>query len=143
MIEQGARLFGTLVVAVGVNSNKRPTFSLGERLQMLKVITKHFKNVKITSYSDEYLVRYALRMKASHVLRGIRSAQDFAYEQTLRHINSDMDKNITTVFLTPPRILGETSSAIVKSMIGPVGWQQVIETMVPKGVAKALPAKFG
>lgn len=142
MIEEGAKLFNTLIVAIGVNPMKKPHFPLEERLAMLRNIAQHYPNVRVESFENEYLVRYAERMGASHILRGIRSTVDFIYEQSLRHINSDLDSRITSVFLTPPRDLGEVSSSTVMALIGPKGWRQTVATMVPAEVAKALEGKF-
>ena len=109
---------------------------------MLRGIVKRWPNVKVEVFHDEYLVRYASRHGASHILRGIRSVADFNYEQTLRHINADLDGDTTTVFLTPPRNLGEVSSSIVKGLIGPKGWEKVVTTMVPAAVAGVIKRKY-
>ena len=143
MIAEGARLFGKLIVAIGTNAAKKPTFGVEERLSMLHSICKRWPNVTVDVFSDEYLVRYASRKGASHILRGIRGVSDFHYEQTLRYINSDLDGDMTTVFLTPPRNLGEVSSSIVKGLIGPKGWEKVVTTMVPSEVAKVIRKAHG
>jgi pantetheine-phosphate adenylyltransferase len=131
MIEQGTRLFDRLIVAIGTNSEKRYAFSLEERLAMLHESLAPYRNVSIDSFSDRYLMDFAQSVKATHVLRGIRSATDYEFERTMRHINGDLDSGISTVFLMPPRDIAEISSSMVKSLIGPKGWQSVVKKYVP------------
>src|SRR5436190_1281297 len=77
MIQEGARLFDRLIVAVGVNPEKRYTFSLDERLVMLRDATKAVPNVSVASFSNRFLIHYAQLVGASHILRGVRSESDY------------------------------------------------------------------
>ena len=131
MIEAGVRLFGRLTVAIGVNPSKRPTFTLEQRLEMLRASTKHLKGVQITSFGNQYLIDYAEEIGATHILRGVRSPGDYDYERVMRNINGDLDPNITTVFLMPPRDIAEVSSSMVRGLIGPKGWKAVVRKYVP------------
>jgi pantetheine-phosphate adenylyltransferase len=56
MIQEGVRLFDRLVVAIGINPDKRYTFSLDDRLAMLKASTRQFRNLSVTSFSNRYLI---------------------------------------------------------------------------------------
>lgn len=134
MIEEGAKLFDELVVAIGVNPDKKSTFSLDERLEMLKKSTRNISNVAVASFENEYLVKYAASIGAQYMLRGIRSEADFDYERRMRNINADLNPHITTPFLMPPRELAEVSSSFVKGLIRPNGWEEVIEEYVPRNV---------
>jgi pantetheine-phosphate adenylyltransferase len=134
MIEQGVALFDRLVVAVGINPDKRYTFALEDRLKMLRASLRTFRNLSVTSFSNAYLIDYAQEIGASHILRGIRSESDYEYERTMRNINGDLDPHICTVFLMPPRDIAEVSSSMIKGLIGPKGWQQVVPKYVPKPV---------
>ena len=134
MIEQGVRLFDRLVVAVGVNPEKRYTFSLEERLEMLRESLARLRNLTITSFSNHYLIDYAQSIGATHILRGIRSESDYEYERGMRNINGDLDPAICTVFLMPPRHIAEVSSSMVKGLVGPKGWQRVVRPYVPAPV---------
>jgi len=73
MIEQGVKLFDSLIVAIGINPEKQYTFSLEERLSMLRESLKQFQNLSVTSFSNQYLIDYAQSVGATHMLRGIRS----------------------------------------------------------------------
>lgn len=138
MINQGVRLFDRLVVAVGLHPEKRCTFSLDARLEMLRDSVRRFRNVSVATFSERYLIHFAQSVGATHLLRGIRSESDYEYERTMRHINGDLDANICTVFLMPPRDVAEVSSSMVKGLVGPQGWQTVVRQYVPPPVYKAL-----
>ena len=138
MIEEGVRLFDRLIVAVGVNPDKRYTFPLDERLKMLRDSTREFRNVSVTSFSNRYLIHYAQLIGATHILRGIRTESDYEFERTMRNINGDLGAGICTVFLMPPRGIAEVSSSMVRGLIGPVGWRKVVRKYVPDGVYKRL-----
>ncbi len=138
MIEQGVLLFDRLVVAIGTNRQKRYTFSLEQRMAMLRESLKGFRTVSIVSFSDRYLIDFAQSLGATHVLRGIRSPSDYEYERAMRNINGDLDGDICTVFLMPPRDIAEVSSSMVKDLVGPQGWQQVVQKYVPEPVYRRL-----
>ncbi len=131
MIQQGSLLFDKLVVAIGINPEKRCTFPLEERLAMLRESLKPVENVSVTSFSNRYLIDFANSVGATHVLRGIRTESDYEYERTMRHINADLDGKICTVFLMPPRDIAEVSSSMVKGLVGPDGWEAVVKKYVP------------
>jgi len=138
MIEQGVRLFERLVVAVGINPEKRYTFSLEDRLVMLRHSLRQFRNLSVTSFSNRYLIDYAQTIGATHILRGIRSESDYEYARTMRNINGDLDSSICTVFLMPPRDIAEVSSSMVKGLVGPKGWRRVVRKYVPAAVYRHL-----
>jgi pantetheine-phosphate adenylyltransferase len=134
MIEQGVGMFDHLIVGIGINPEKKYTFSLEERLSMLRDSLKRYSSVSVTSFSNQYLIEYARSVKATHILRGIRSESDYEYERTMRNINGDLDPAICSVFLMPPRDIAEVSSSMVKGLIGPKGWQKVVRKYVPEPV---------
>ena len=142
MIEQGSKLFDELIVAVGTNPEKEYLFTVEERIEMLKEITKGFRNVTVTHFEGKFLVDFAREVKANYILRGIRNIEDYRYEKVMRNINSDLAPEIVTVFLMPPRELAEVSSSIVKSLIGFKGWENVVKRYVPRFVLKRLVKKF-
>ena len=97
MIEQGVLLFDRLVVAIGTNLDKRYTFTMEERMGMLRASLKTFRNVSVVSFTNRYLIAFAQSLGATHVLRGIRSESDYEYERTMRYINGDLGADICTV----------------------------------------------
>ncbi|KLT73146.1 phosphopantetheine adenylyltransferase [Neisseria arctica] len=131
MIREAQALFDELIVAIGVNPDKRSTYSVQERIEMLEATTKEFPNVRITSFGNRFLVNYARSIDAQFIVRGIRTASDYEYERSMRYINSDLQPQISTVLLMPPREFAEVSSTMVKGMVGPEGWRDVVRRYIP------------
>ncbi|MDE0571164.1 MAG: pantetheine-phosphate adenylyltransferase [Verrucomicrobiales bacterium] len=134
MIKQGLSLFDHLTVAIGINPEKDYTYGVDERLNILKKTLPLSDNLDVAYFENLYLVDYATEIGASYILRGIRSAHDYEFERGMRHTNSQLKKDITTVFLMPPRDLAEVSSSMVKGLIGPEGWEEHVAKMVPPAV---------
>lgn len=142
MIEQGVNLFDKFIVAIGVNPDKRATFSVEERLAMLRASTSRFSNLQVTSFDYQFLIDYARSASARFILRGIRSESDYEYERVMRNINGDLNPDVTTVFLMPPRGIAEVSSSMVRGLIGPKNWKRTISRYVPPAVYSQLVKKF-
>lgn len=129
MIQQGARLFDRVIVAIGVNPSKRPTIDIDRRLDLT---TRSIKEaglsgqIEVQSFERLFLVDFARRHGADVLLRGIRDETDFSYELTMRHVNEDLAPEILTVVLMPPRELREVSSSFVRGLVGHVGWEKVV-----------------
>jgi pantetheine-phosphate adenylyltransferase len=134
MIEQGAALFPRLIVGLGVNPGKAPLFPVAVRLAMLRDSVKPLANVSVEEFSNRYLIDFARERGARFVLRGIRTESDYEYERAMRNINGDLAPGVTTVLLMPPREIAEVSSSLVKSLIGPAGWEDVVRKYVPAAV---------
>jgi pantetheine-phosphate adenylyltransferase len=134
MIERGRMVFDELVVAIGINPDKKYLFSLEDRLAMLREVTAGFANVTVASYENLFLVHYAEQVGASFILRGIRNEQDYGYERGMRYVNAELDGAVQTVFLIPPRELVEVSSSFVKGLVGPAGWEGILRKYVPEAV---------
>lgn len=134
MIREAQALFDELIVSIGVNPDKKSTYTVAERYAMLEAVSSEFANVRITSFENQFLVNYAHSIGAKFIVRGIRTASDYEYERTIRYINSDLHSDIATVFLMPPREFAEVSSTMVKGMVGPDGWRDMIRRYVPVAV---------
>ncbi|MBV8660377.1 MAG: pantetheine-phosphate adenylyltransferase [Burkholderiales bacterium] len=134
MIERGYELFDEMIVAIGVNPEKRATFNVKEREEMLREVTCHLPNLKVASFENQFLVNYARSVGANYILRGIRNSADYEFERTMRYINSDLVPEVATVFLMPPRDYAEVSSTMIKGLVGPDGWEEVLRKYVPPAV---------
>lgn len=134
MIEQGVAMFDKLIVAIGNNPSKHYSFSVDERLKLLRQSTSHCERLEVSHFDNRYLVDYAKEVNADFILRGIRSPNDYEYERVMRHINGDMAPDVNTVFLMPPRDIAELSSNMVKGLIGPAGWEDTVQRYVPEPV---------
>lgn len=138
VLEEGARLFDELVVVVGQNPTKRGAWSVDDRVALLRDCVSHLPNVEVRSFDGRYLVRVAADLGARYLLRGLRNAADFAYEQTIRNVNRDLEPSVETVFLITPRELAEVSSSTVRAMVGFEGWEEVVARLVPAKVLQRL-----
>src|SRR5277367_3451768 len=143
VIQHAAPLFDQLVVAIGVNPDKKSSFSIEDRLRFIVETTAGIANCTIDSFENKYLVDYANHIGAGYIIRGIRNESDFTYERAMRHINSDLRPEVLTVFLMPPRQFAELSSSMVKGMVGPEGWERVVQRSVAPCVFEALRAAHG
>ena len=134
MIRESQAMFDEVIVAIGVNPEKRSTYNVEERRSMLEAITAQFDNVKVTVFENRFLVHYAEEVEANFIVRGIRTAADYEYERSMRYINGDLQPLISTVFLMPPREFAEVSSTMVKGLVGPVGWREMVRRYLPEAV---------
>lgn len=138
MISRAQAMFDELIIAIGVNPEKRSTYTIEERREMLEAITSEFPNVKVTVFGNRFLVDYADSIGARFVIRGIRTASDYEYERSMRYINSDLQPDITTVILMPPREFAEVSSTMVKGLVGPEGWRDMVRRYLPEPVYRKI-----
>ena len=138
MMERSAKVVDELVVAVLINSAKKPLFSVKERVSMLEEIAGHIPNIRITSFHG-LLIDYAREVDASIIIRGLRAVTDFEYElqiaQTNRIVNSEMD----TLFLTTSLEYAYLSSTIVKEVASYGG---DISHFVPEQLIERIYAKY-
>jgi pantetheine-phosphate adenylyltransferase len=138
MIERGLELFDRLIVAIGTNPEKSYSFSVADRLKLLGLSLPPSDRMTIAHFDNRYLVDYAKEQNAAYILRGVRTSDDYEYERVMRHINADLAPDVTTIFLMPPRDIAELSSNMVKSLIGPAGWENTVRRYVPPPVFEAL-----
>ncbi|MGH9470450.1 MAG: pantetheine-phosphate adenylyltransferase [Terriglobia bacterium] len=138
LIQRGSRLFSRLIVAVLTNLEKQPLFSVEERVEMLRSVTRDLPNVSVDTFSG-LLVDYARRKKVGVVLRGVRAFSDYEYELQMALMNRKLDPTLETVFLMPAGSFLYISSRLVKEIVhhgGPVAG------LVPELVEERLRQKF-
>ena len=116
IIERALRLFGEVIVAVAISHDKKPMFSLDERIEMVKSATKDLKNVKVVGF-DNLTVELARTHGASVLIRGLRAVSDFEYELQLGYLNNSLDDSIETVYLMPKLKHAFISSSIVRNLL--------------------------
>ncbi len=138
IIERGAQLFDEVVVAVAVNSAKKPLFTIEERVDLLKASLTHLTNVKVVSF-DGLLVDYLKNNDLHFVIRGLRAISDFEYEFQIAHLNKRLDKEMDTVFMMTSEEYFYVSSSIVRELASFGG---DIHGLVPRPVEEALIKKF-
>lgn len=138
IIKRASRLFDNLDVVVAFNPEKKFLFTPDERLKMLKILTKDYKNVSVHIW-DKLVVDYAEQNHANILIRGIRNTNDFSYEFDLSLMNHSLNPNIETVFIpTEPKYAIVKSSSIKE--LAAFGGD--ISTMVPEIVKEAILKKY-
>ena len=113
IIKRSAALVDHLIVGVLNNSTKTPLFSVDERVNMLKEVTKDIPNVEILSFSG-LLVDFAREHNVQAIIRGLRAVTDFEYELQIAQTNHIENTDIETIFLTTNLQYSYLSSTIVK-----------------------------
>jgi pantetheine-phosphate adenylyltransferase len=115
LIDRARRLFDRLIVAVLVNANKSPLFSLEERVAMLHEVLGRDSGIEIDTF-DGLLVEYAAKRRASAIVRGLRAVADFEYEMQMALMNRHLSPAIETVFMMPSEQNTYLSSRLVKEV---------------------------
>jgi pantetheine-phosphate adenylyltransferase len=137
LIERGAKIFDRLIVSVLRNFDKEPLFTLDERVEMLREVTRPWANVDVDVFSG-LLVDYARVRGANVILRGIRAISDYEYELQMAMMNRKLEPNLETVFMMPAEAYSYLSSRLVREIAqlgGPV------TGLVPPAVEQRLRAK--
>ena len=138
LIERAAALFGKVTVAVLSNPNKKPAFSVNQRIEQIRNATRHLNGIDVVSF-DGLTVHCAATHQADLILRGLRAMSDFEYELQIAHTNRSLAADLETVFLATSTRHSFLSSSVVKEVArfgGPV------DHMVPSEVAKDLNRLF-
>lgn len=138
IIERASKLFDRLIVAVGVNPDKRYYFPSGDRVALIKGATAHLKNVHVDFFGNNFLVDYAEAVGAQYLVRGVRGHKDFDDESLIQNVNADINNELETVFFIPKQEYVQVSSSLVKGLIGPKYWYHVVAKYVPKNVFEKL-----
>ncbi|AIE85247.1 pantetheine-phosphate adenylyltransferase [Fimbriimonas ginsengisoli] len=142
VIERASRLFDTLIVSIGSNSQKRPLLSLDDRLEALRRSVEHLPNVTVETFSG-LLVEYALSKEVKSIVRGLRATADFEYEFQMAMVNRRLSDEVDTVFLMTKWEYSYLSSSIVREVAVLGGdYQGMVPAPVAEKMSKVL-AKGG
>ena len=138
IIERGSRLFDRIVVAILLNIEKAPLFTVDERVEIARDVFRDNPKVEVDTF-DGLLVDYARAKGASAIVRGLRAATDFEYELQIAHANADMGPGVDTVFLPTRANYGFISASLVREIASHDG---NVGHYAPEAVAQALREKF-
>lgn len=115
IITRGAKVFDKLIVGVLVNIDKVGLFSIKERVELIKRVTQHLPNVEVVSFNG-LLVYLAKEYEAKVILKGLRAVTDFEYEFQMALMNSQLDNEVETLFMTTSAANSFLSSSSVKQV---------------------------
>jgi len=138
IIRRALKIFGKVVVAIGDNPGKKPTFTTEERIEMLKESTKEIKNVEIDSFSG-LLLDYVKSKNSNIIIRGLRAVSDFEFEFQRALMNRVVNNEIETIFIMTKENYVYLNSSIVKEM---AMFSGKVNGLVPEFVENKLKEKF-
>lgn len=136
LIERAAKIFEHVVIAIAANPNKKPLFSLEERVSLVQESIGHKGNIEVCGFNN-LLIEFAQQRNINIILRGLRAVSDFEFEFQLASMNRCLDPTFETVFLTPSEKNTFISSSLVKEIAklgGPVN--QFVSVPVQQALLK-------
>ena len=138
LVRRSRPLFGELVVAVLNNENKKPTFALDERIEMLNELFAEDPGIRVESFSG-LLVEFARQIGASYIVRGLRTGTDLDYELPMTLMNRRLEGDVATLFLFPASEYQDLSSSLIKEVFRLGGRP---EGLLPEAVERRLIERF-
>jgi pantetheine-phosphate adenylyltransferase len=137
IIQRGARMFDRIIVAMLVNMEKAPLFTVPERVDIARTVFRGRPNVEVDTF-DGLLVDYARRRQATAIVRGLRAISDFEYEMQMALMNRRLNPEVETVFMMPAEPYTYVSSRLVKEVVALGG---SVSGLVPEIVEQRLREK--
>ena len=134
IIRRGARLFDRIVIAVLINLEKAPLFTVPERVEIAREAFSDNANVEVDTF-DGLLVDYARRRHAGVIVKGLRAVSDFEFEMQMALMNRKLNPEVETVFMMPTEPYTYVSSRLVKEVVALGG---SVHGLVPDSVEKRL-----
>ena len=130
IIKRALPLFDEIIIAIGINVEKKGFFPLESRLEWITHVFKNEPKIKVSSY-EGLTVDFCRKVNSAYLLRGLRTSSDFEFERSIAHINQQLYPDIETVFLlTQPEFMSLNSS-IVREI---VRYNGDSSQFVPEGV---------
>jgi len=138
LIRRAHEIFHDVIVAVAHNPQKKPLFTINERVKMLEKATVGMRGVRIMHF-DGLVVDFAHKMKAKVLVRGVLMLSDFEYEFQMALTNRKLAGDIETIFLMPHESYSYLTARLIKEAAG-LGAD--ISDLVPDFVAGQLRKKL-
>ena len=137
IIQRGSRFFDRIIIAVLMNLEKAPLFTVPERVTIARDVFRDWSNVEVDTF-DGLLVDYARSQKASVIVRGLRAVSDFEFEMQMALMNRRLAPDVETVFMMPAEPYTYVSSRLVKEVVALGG---SVNGLVPEIVERRLREK--
>ena len=139
LAQRALRLFDRVVVAIGTDSAKQPTFTIEERVRMAQLAFADLEGKVEVAPFDGLLVDFARTAGAQAIIRGLRAVSDFEYEFQLASMNRQLAPDLESIFLTPGKEYAFVSSSLVKE-VAMLGGD--VSHFVPKEIEQMLTSKL-
>lgn len=140
VIQRASALFDELVVGVGINTEKKPLFSPGERVDLLKTVLADLTNVRVETFSG-LAVSFVRQCNSRVMVRGVRPLTDIAAEFTMLMANRQLDPDIEAVFLMADEDYSHVSSTLIKQIV-PLSSDEMLARFVPAAIIGPLRKKM-
>jgi pantetheine-phosphate adenylyltransferase len=137
IISRGARLFDRIVVAILMNAEKAPLFTMQERVDIAREVFRQHGNVEVDTFNG-LLVDYVERRNAQVIVRGLRAVSDFEFEFQMALMNRRLSSKIETIFMMPAEQYTYISSRLIKEVFSLGGR---VHGLVPELVEQRLREK--
>ncbi len=138
VIKRASKVVDELIIGVLINENKRPTFTMEERVQMIEEAVKDLPNVSVKTF-EGLTVEFARQSEANVIIRGLRAVTDFESEMQIAQTNHSIEPEVDTMFFTTSLEYAFLSSTIVKEVAHFGG---DVSSFVPANVAQKLKEKL-
>ena len=138
IVDRASRLYDELIVAVLINQSKHGLFTIEERLDMLREVTKGYPNVRVETFHG-LLVDFCRAQGAAVVVKGLRAVSDFDYELQMAQMNIGL-AGVETLFMPTNPLYSFLSSSLVKDV---AKWGGDVSAHVPEVVARRLAERLG
>ena len=135
---RAAKLFDFLEFVVAINVDKKPLFSVEERLALITDSTKHISNIKVNQFTG-LVVDYAKHSNSIAIIRGLRHVSDFEFEFQMAMMNFHLNSDNASLFIMPDEKYIHLNSTVVKDVVKNGG---DISAFVPSSVNDALLSKY-
>ena len=116
IVRRALSLFDEIIIAIGINTNKREYFPIDVRLSWIKEVFNDEPRIKVDSY-DGLTVDFCKSLNARFILRGLRTAADFEYERAIAQVNKSMETDIESVFILTTPEYTPVNSSIVRDIL--------------------------
>lgn len=139
VIRRGVELFDELIVAVGVNPEKKELFSLNERVSIIRALLRQTPRIRVEKYTG-LTVDFVKKVKATVLLRGIRDVSDLRYEFQMAQVNRAVGE-VETVFMMTGERYALISSSLIRQVVAMGGDVTVLAGVLPKLVIDHLQSR--
>lgn len=138
IVKRASQIFDEVHILVSCNIKKNPTFTVEERVFLIKTVVSDLPNVKVVPNND-LVVQYAKENNINVIIRGLRNYQDYESEFSLAQFNKDIEPNVETLLMMPSAKNQFISSSAIKEF---VKFNIDISAYVPKKIASYVTEKF-
>lgn len=139
VLGRACNLFDKVIIAIAINTEKKPIFSPQERMEMIKANLDNFPKAQVESFKG-LTVDFAKANNAQAIIRGLRAVSDFEFEFQLAQMNRHLGPDIETIFLMPNQEYFYTSSQIIKAVSRHD--PERVAKFVPRNVLEVLKKQF-